>query len=352
MKRNLILSWLAVMTLFLMALPVRAADPVEVSLTANANELTVGDPVELILSVTHPPDYQPIMPKLEPLWGEFEVRAQSPVEVIEKGDGTLITQQAIEVTLFSPGTFQTPPLLLSISDGQGNLVEALAAPVSLTVVPTLSEGNADLIDIRPQAEMALPAPWPLMASGLIAVAGLGWIGWWLYRRRAAQAIDNRPPYQVALDELARIEGLNLPAQGRYKELYTLVTDCLRLYLEKQHRVRAFDRTTPELKQSLAESNIERATTAAFIDLFTEGDMVKFAKFTPQAPAAKQATLAARALVEATQPRPEPEEEAAGPPSPPTNAPQKRERVPVLEPVVGSQPSPGGQPPTVALKERS
>jgi hypothetical protein len=272
--------------------------------------MAIGDPVQLMLGVNHPAGYQVIIPKLEPVWGEFEVRSQSQTATLANDDGTETTQQIIEVTLFNVGEFQTPELPLTISNGAGQVTEALVPSTLLTVIPTLAEDDSNLRDIKPQAALAVPPVWPWIAGSLLlaAVAVLG--GWWAYRRWQGKpfgltpAIDNRPPWQVAFDELARIEGLGLLEQGRTKDYYTQVTDCMRTYLENQFHLRVFDRTTTELKPILAQSDLAPEHTRSLLDLFTEGDLVKFAKFVPDVATAGRLTVEARSLVEATRPRPE------------------------------------------------
>ena len=303
MKKHLItFLLLTFITLLGPAAPVWAAGDVTATLTPNRETLTVGDPVQLTLKVTHPTGTQVIVPKLEQSWGDFEVRVQTAPETVTNADGTTTTRETIEVTLFATGDFQTPELPLTLSDETGQLTELVAEPVSLTVTPVLTEGDTTLRDIKPQMALPLPAWWPWLVSGAVlalAVAGGGW--WWLRRRGAGLVIDNRLPYQVALDELGRIEGLRLPDQGRFKEYYSLVTDCLRGYLEKQHDVRAFDRTTVELKASLRESTLSTEQRRRFISIFAESDWVKFARFIPEMEMARQLLTQARILVNAAKP---------------------------------------------------
>ena len=72
-------------------------------------------------------------------------------------------------------------------------------------------------------------------------------------RGAAAPVDTRPLHQIALEELHRIDALDLPSQSRFKEHYTLVTDCIRRYLERAFDTRALDRTTGELRTALESS---------------------------------------------------------------------------------------------------
>jgi hypothetical protein len=299
------LSLLALLVLFVV--PVAAAvDGVQVTLTPDRNELAVGDRVQLALEVTHPAGTQVIIPQLEQIWGELEVRSQSGATTTANDDGTETTRQTIEVTLFNLGEFETPPLPLTISDGAGQVFEEVAPSVSLAVVPTLAEEDNELRDIKPQAGLDVPAAWPWIAGGLLLAAIAAVAGWWAYRRWQgkpflAPIIDNRPAWQVAYDELARIEGLGLLDQRRFKEYYTLVTDCLRTYLERQFALNVYERTTTELKAVFRRSDLAPEHARRFLVLFSESDLVKFAKFTPEMRAARHLTGEARELVALTRP---------------------------------------------------
>jgi hypothetical protein len=312
-KRQFLLTALmTALVLIAMTLPAQAQDGIQITLAADRSQLAVGDPVELTLEVNHPAGYQVIIPQLEGNWGPFEVQGQSPTTTVANDDGTERTYQTITVTLFELGDFETPALPLTISDGNGAVLEELTPPVALTVVPTLAEDDSTLKDIRPQVEIKVPSVLPWVLGGWLLAAALAGGGYWLYRRWRgetlfAPVIDNRPPYQVAYDELDRIRGLRLPEKGQFKRHYTLVTDCLRIYIEAQYRVHAFDRTTTELKASLRGSTMAPDHTRAFIDLFMESDLVKFAKLTPDVEVAYELVDQARTLVNLTRPAPEPEE---------------------------------------------
>jgi hypothetical protein len=302
--------WIAAL-LVLLAVPVQAADGVQITLTPDRNELTVGDPIQLTLEVTHPAGTQVIIPKLDQVWGDLEVRAQSQATTEANDDGTVTTRQTIEATLFNLGEFETLPLPLTITDGAGQVREEMAPPVSLTVIPTLATEDTELRDIKPQAGLDVPATWPWIVGGLLLAAAIAVAGWWAYRRWRGEpflppAVDNRPAWQVAYDELGRIEGLGLLEQGRFKEYYTLVTDCLRTYLESQFKLGVFERTTSELRAIFHHSELAPDHARLFLELFAESDLVKFAKFTPDTETARRLTARARELVTLTRPRSESE----------------------------------------------
>ena len=360
-RRQLALSLLLIAVLFVIALPANAAggvqapdgvqspNGVQVTLTADRNELTVGDPVVLALEVTHPAGYQVIIPKLEQVWGDFEVRSQSAATTTANDDGTETTRQTIEVTLFNLGDFETLPLPLTIGDGAGQVFEEIVPSALLSVVPTLAEDDSELRDIKPQAGLNLPVTWPWIVGGLLLAAGLAVAGWWAYRRWRgepflAPVVDNRPPWQVAYDELTRIEGLGLLDQRRFKEYYTLVTDCLRTYLEAQFNLQVFERTTSELRVTLRRSDLAPEQARHFLDLFSGSDLVKFAKFVPDVESGRRLIEEARELVTDTKgPLTESQTLTADEAATPTQGPGGSQGERDLAEFLGGTPGPGAMP---------
>jgi hypothetical protein len=305
---------LSVLCLFGLLGPVQAQFSGDIDINFKANQtgtITVGDPVELTLSVKHPAGYEILVPPLPQVWGEYEVRNQGQTVTVENGDGTETTTQVVEVALFAPGTSQSPSFGITVRDNDGQVFERVVPQVSLTVTPILTEADPQLHDIKPQIDLPINIPWLLIIAGTVITIILVLLFWWIYRRFLAPLlgqtafgdarpyIDPRPPYQIAYDELDRINQLDLPGQGRFKEYYSLVTDCLRNYLGGMYDVPAIDLTTAETKQALARTNIRSEHSRRFIDLFTEGDLVKFARFVPDIESARLAIPQARDLVDIT-----------------------------------------------------
>ncbi|MEZ4519120.1 MAG: hypothetical protein R3C44_20645 [Chloroflexota bacterium] len=85
-----------------------------------------------------------------------------------------------------------------MTDGTGNLYEFTAEPIEVTVNSVLVEGDTELRDIKPQAEIPT-AIWLYVVGGGLALAALAAGLFWLARRRKAvpAVVDNRTPYQRA-----------------------------------------------------------------------------------------------------------------------------------------------------------
>jgi hypothetical protein len=288
------------------------------NLKAESSEITVGDPVHLVLEVRHPQGVQVLLPKLGREWTDpqlaetgrpvFEVLKQNPPEVKENGDGTQTTRTTLDVTLFKPGEYQTPPLAITVDRGNGKTGDEQVPSIKIRVKSVLSAGDEKLRDLKPQAELGTPPIWVWILGSILilaAIATLLW--WWLDRTRkkmekaTEEANDDRPAERVALDELAHIEALRLVEEERWKEYFTRVSDCLRVYLEKRFGVAAMDRTTAEIRADMRKSSLGSNEAKSFVDLFSESDLVKFAKYIPDSTRARDILNRARTLIEATRP---------------------------------------------------
>jgi len=306
---KLIITFVAAL-LLIVIVPVRAqfSGNIDVSFKANTDTLTVGDPITLTLKAVYPAGYTLTIPKLPQNWGDFEVRDQSNTQISANANGTQTAVQTIGATLFQTGAFQTPNWAITFTDAAGKTTERAVPQISLTVTSVLTQSDTALRDIKPQAELPVPPLWPWILIGLAGAILVGWGLWWLLHwiqahrhprpeAAATPIVDPRPAHQIALEELARIERLDLPGQGRFKEHYTLVTDCLRRYLEDRYHVLALERTTTEIKLALRHADLPRDTARQFLALFTASDMVKFARFVPTAGDARTLIPQARELVE-------------------------------------------------------
>ena len=288
---------------------------VHTSLTADRSTLTVGDPLELTLEVGHPADRVVVVPRLGPEWGSFEVLSQTPAQTVSNGDGSETTRQRLWVTLFAPGTFDTPPLPLSVRNPDGSVERVFPSPVRLTVSSVLSGPDEQLKDIRSPADLSTPLweqPLARALAALAILAALGAVGYLLFRRSRRQegllapAIDTRKPWEVAIQELERIERLDLTRGSEFKEHYTLVAGVMRTYLQATYlrdagRMNATDMSTEEIRAAIGQSSLDNRNARLVVELLQEADLVKFANFAPPVSQAYETVGQVRNFVAATRP---------------------------------------------------
>ena len=288
---------------------------VRVSLTADRATLTVGELVTLTLEVTHPADHVVIVPRLVPGWGPFEVVLQTPAQTDSNADGTETTSQRMEVTLFAPGTFETPDLSISVSAPDGVVERMFPLPVRLTVDSVLSGPDDTLKDIRPPADLSPPSwrqPAALAIAALAIVAVLVSGSLLVHRRlrgrgeQVVSAEDTRTPWEAAVQEIDRIDRLDLPEEGRFKEHYTLIAGITRAYVRAMYvkvagRPDATDMTTEEIGSAIRQSSLDRKNAQLVVDLLLEADLARFSNYSPSVSQAYGALQGAREFVEGTKP---------------------------------------------------
>ena len=306
-----------VSTMAVAAAPAQGGAPsgVRVSLVADASELTVGDLVTISLIVSHPAEFTVVIPRLERDWGSFEVQAQTSVQTVSLTDGVRTVAKQFRVTLFAPGTFETPDIPVSVRGSDGIAVQVSPNPVQLTVNSVLASPDEELKDLRPPADLSTPIWKRTIVLVLIVVAALAiaaGTALFLYRRSrrtggpSVALPDLRTPWEVATQELDRIARLDLPGRGDMKGHYTLVAAALRIYLGATHLRdaggrSADDLSTEEIASAIWQSDLNLGHARLVIELLQEADLAKFANYEPSADRAMEALSQARNFVGATQP---------------------------------------------------
>ena len=258
--------------------------------SAENQKYTVGDPIPVTLTVTHPIGFRVIPPKWETEWGDFEVRGWAAPKIQESAEsGTEITTISLELVAWSAGQYSLPLYNVEISNGNGQTAKISAEPALITIDSLLDPTQAELKDIKPQAQLPIPIDWVRYGAVVAAVvAVVGFFVWGIHRlffkpMAAHSGIDTRPAHVIALSDLQQVALLELPQKGEFDQHYTLVTDLMRRYLEREYNISAMDKTTYEIGRTLADlqpplasAQIKRLTT-----LLQNADLVKFATFTPE-----------------------------------------------------------------------
>ena len=284
---------------------------VRVSFTADRSEFTVGDLVTLSLVVAHPADLVVVVPRVGREWGPLEVEAQTSVQMVSDNDGVRTVAKQFRVTSFAPGAVETPTLPVYIRAPDGSVAQVHPNPVRVTVNSVLSGPDEQLKDLRSPAELSTPfweQPVVLALAALVVLVAAA--GYHLYRRShrldatAQTVVDTRSPWEVAIQELDRIERLDLPASGDFRGHYTLVSGVIRVYLGATYlrdagRIEATEMSTEEIGAAISQSSLDYGNARLFIELLREADLVKFANYAPPVSRAYEASSQVRNLVEAT-----------------------------------------------------
>ena len=274
-----------------------------VMIEPDTTEIHVGDPLALRLSVEHAADLAVRWPDSLSL-GPFEALALEVSPSQASPDGARTTA-VLHVTAFELGELELPSLTLELTDGGDETATVSTDPVVIGVTTVGLDEGGDIRDVKgPRAiarDWLLLWPWFLLAA---ALAGVGY--WWGRRRdRSPDRLDSRPraparpPHEIALEALNRLEASPLLERGEIKPYHVEVSRVIRSYVEGRYRIWALEMVTPDVISSLRHAGVDAGIRTAFERFLEACDLVKFAKRRPDAAACRSILIDARTLVERT-----------------------------------------------------
>lgn len=190
--------------------------------------------------------------------------------------------------IFETGEIAIPPLTILNKDGSS----IKSGELKIVIKPVLKGDEKDIRAMKPQVAIDELGPlWPWLLAALLLAMILALI---IYLKRLKNKKDEEeeiaiviPPHIEALEEISKIEEMNLIREGRIKEFYILVSDVIRVFEGKSHGFDAMEMTTEELSRHMrtktrsAINAAEKENNLLVIEKFLcDCDMVKFAKYRP------------------------------------------------------------------------
>jgi hypothetical protein len=185
-------------------------------------------------------------------------------------------------------TLTLPSLPITIARASGEVFTVCTSPHDLTVEdPTASTPDAKPKGNPPgrrQLEEWTAAKQAVQVGLIALVVGALLATLFLLWKRRPKRVPPppppRPPWDVAIEELAAIKRDDLVHQLRYAEHYDRVSDTVRKYLGARYGFDGLESTTKEMLNELHQAKLEVGTLST-VELFLhDADLVKFAKRTP------------------------------------------------------------------------
>ncbi|MBU6161158.1 MAG: hypothetical protein KGO50_08550 [Myxococcales bacterium] len=257
--------------------------PLVMTLTVPADDLAVGQPVEVVASV-------PIEP------GEnvssFVVQANRFIEVLDvtrqtEPDGQLSNRWLVRLAVFRPGRYDSDGLSARVLRLDGSLTTAASEPFALNVVPGIvNESDPQL------TPSAVPAPvvtldWRVVyALGGLAMALIGAIIALVVNRVRKPRVEpppppKRPAWEVALEALQALQDADLLSVGERLQFHMRLSEILRSFVGDLLNIPAVESTTSEIETFLQRHQHEVGHQGAeIVRILEDTDLVKFARFTP------------------------------------------------------------------------
>ncbi len=316
---------------------------ISATLTVPPGEYTIGDPVTLTLTVTHPPGTEfdppdlsaftrpegdsgapPAAPSGKKEQGEAEAKAplglETPQLQKEEPDDPRRTTWTIRVRPYRTGEIPLAALTLRVRGGGAEGTQVSTAPAALRVASVLKTPDEPAADIR--GPWRLPAVWWPLAVGILVAAAAAWYLWRWWKRRPAKpaaAVPAAPPpppapvenpYDRAVRELMELLAARLRERGELKEFHVRLSEILKAFLGGHLKFDAVDRTTAEVLSEMAGAGVPHDVLSSTSGFLAACDLVKFAKHRPTAATMDETVEHARMLIELGRPAPAGHAEAA------------------------------------------
>ena len=287
----------------------RPADAQQAPTIADAaiepRQATVGDRLQLTITVAHDDATSVEGPGFGDNFGALELLEVNEPLVARAGPGASITTLGYILTSFNTGVFDVPPLPVRWASGAGEgIVET--EPLRVIIASVLDPGDDVLRPLKPQLEIADPAPSPLVPTLYVAIFAVPTaLGYVLVQR----AINARPqtatpePAPIPLTPAERARAALDALAGERADLaryYGAIAMTMRRYLSERYGFPAYAMTRRELQRHMSASGLDRWPARITGNLLEQCDAVQFALFAP-APERTEADLtAAYEIVELTQ----------------------------------------------------
>lgn len=287
-----------------------ADGPVTAEASLTQQSLSVGDQIGLRIRVTHPADTPIAFPPLSDKLGPLEVVSSKPLPVTRFLDGSQISVMEYTITGFLPGSYAIPPITVTYttSTGQRESV-ATSQALGVQIVSLLdAQPNLQFQDIKPPLGIPqAPISYAPTIAQYVLVVGVLALALLLARRwPRKRLVLGLPrvavtPDAAARGELTRIAGLGLLEQEAYTTYYSLISSCIRRYLDERYGIYAIGSTTQELRQSMDERGMDRWHVRIVSGLLEECDAAKWAHYEPLSARGDRAMTIAFEIVSLTLP---------------------------------------------------
>ncbi|MEM9887785.1 MAG: hypothetical protein AAF849_17960 [Bacteroidota bacterium] len=277
---------------------------VEAQITAEAaldsTKLTIGDQLQLHLSVKHSEDIRVNDIDVESLKQAegFEILAVSAWDSLSKG----LLQKHLIIQVWDSGYYFIPPI--DIYYNRGGETRSVSTNELAFSVSTIPQNERQLAPIKPIEEEPRSLEDYIWLILLVLAAALIVLAVRFFSRQkepeiVIAPIIKLPPHEIALKALKELEAKELWQKGAVKAYHSELSKILRTYLEGRYNVQALEMTTSEIQAQLKKLDFDSSWTNRLTTMLQAVDLVKFAKAKPSESFHVQSLEDVRAFVLAT-----------------------------------------------------
>jgi hypothetical protein len=291
MKRAVLIPLLVLMGFVAAA----QSEPPIVRARIEPDSLFIGDQFDFVIEVEKDLVQTTLFPEFTPAKeGMIELVEVMPIDTLERDGRRLKIAQCYRLAAFQEGLINMGKPGVLYADK--NIVDTLYATDSLVLkVGTfqIDSTSQSIYDLKPQltlkfklAEIRGYIAWGLLIALLVALAIYGLHRYLEARGRHLKDLFKpappEPPHVVAIKALEALHHQKLWQNNKHKLYYSTLTDILRTYIAGRWEVGAMEMTSDEIITAMRQEELPEKARMDLTSVLMDADLVKFAKFTPEA----------------------------------------------------------------------
>ena len=259
------------------------------------DSLFIGDQFDFVIEIEKDLVQTTLFPEFTPAKeGMIELVEVMPIDTLERDGRRLKIAQRYRLAAFQEGLINMGKPGVLYADK--NIVDTLYATDSLVLkVGTfqIDSTSQSIYDLKPQltlkfklAEIRGYIAWGLLVALLVALAIYGLHRYLEARGRHLKDLFKpappEPPHVVAIKALEALHHQKLWQNNKHKLYYSTLTDILRTYIAGRWEVGAMEMTSDEIITAMRNEELPEKARMDLTSVLMDADLVKFAKFTPEA----------------------------------------------------------------------
>ncbi|MEA3317945.1 MAG: hypothetical protein U9R54_08310 [Bacteroidota bacterium] len=280
---------LLVFILFNITLSAFAQEVPKIKTSIDSNDILIGDQVKYNVNLEYQKDIQIAFPDLSDFFpAKIEVLSQTNIDTIINNNKINLSKEIL-LTTFDTGFYKIPKLKTYYKNNE--IIDSISSESIILKVHSVKLDTTNTFkDIK--APIAAPVsfkevlPFLLIGFGvIIIVLVIIYIIRKIKKKEPLikKVIPKEAPYIVAIRELSKLKSEKLWQEGKTKLYHTKLTDIIRTYLFNRYNVKTYERTSNEILALLKLSNFDDENSYNLLkDIFFISDLVKFAKYKPEA----------------------------------------------------------------------
>jgi hypothetical protein len=259
------------------------AGAAQVTMAASTPTATIGERIELRVVVRAEAGVEGI--RVDVPAGAYDIIGHSRRPTV-RAAGESTFEEIIVIAFFQTGDFVVGPFQVELLPRSAGAASEQTGQLAIRVRSLLGENDKD---IKPLKELFAirgnPRHLLKYAAALLLLLLLGALVLLLLKKmKKKRLLETAPPLAPEIELEMRVRELrkkNLPQAGEFRQFFISLSGMIKHFIQRAYGFNAVDCTTAETVAQLKNSENDGEIVAGLEAIFTQADLVKFARQVPE-----------------------------------------------------------------------